>query len=141
SEVLVFATWPRWSHRVRPRALLLVAFGVSALRWGAMGLTTSPTLLVALAALHGLSFGAFYVASISWVADRAPGSLRATGQSLFVAATFGLGGLVGFTGAGRLYDGVGGQRLFQLAALAELVPALVVWWRLRDAPSSAAQTT
>jgi PPP family 3-phenylpropionic acid transporter len=139
SEVLVFVTWPRWSHRFRPRALLLVAFGVSALRWGAMGLSTSPVALVALATLHGLSFGAFYVASISWVADRAPGSLRATGQSLFVAATFGLGGLVGFTGAGRLYDALGGQRLFQLAALAEVVPALVVWWRLTDARPPAPQ--
>jgi PPP family 3-phenylpropionic acid transporter len=137
SEVVVFATWPRWSHLVRPRSLLLVAFGVSAVRWGAMGLTTSATGLVALASLHGLSFGAFYVASISWVADRAPASLRATGQSLFVAATFGVGGLVGFTGAGRLYDLIGGQRLFQVAAAAELLPALVVAALLVDATREA----
>ncbi len=72
SEVLVFATWPRVSARLAPRRLLLLAFLVSALRWAVMGLTSSPAVLVALAALHGLSFGAFYVASISWVADRAP---------------------------------------------------------------------
>lgn len=132
SEIVVFATWPRWSHRLRPRTLLSVAFVVSMVRWLAMGLTQSPVVLVALAALHGLSFGAFYVASISWVADRAPGSLRSTGQSLFVAATFGLGGLIGFTGSGRLYDLVGGARLFQLASAADLLPLLVVALLLRD---------
>ncbi|MCA2979304.1 MAG: MFS transporter [Myxococcaceae bacterium] len=132
SEVLVLATWPRWSHRLSPRAVLLVAFAASACRWAAMGLTTSQGGLVALAALHGLSFGAFYVASISWVAARSPESLRATGQALFVAATFGLGGLVGFTGAGQLYERLGGQWLFLVAAAAELLPAAIAWWRLGD---------
>jgi PPP family 3-phenylpropionic acid transporter len=125
SEVLVFATWPRWSHRISPKSLLILAFVVSGVRWAAMGFTSSPTLLVLLAATHGLSFGAFYVASISWVADRAPGSLRATGQSLFVAATFGLGGLIGFTGSGALFSKLGGAVLFRWAGLAELVPLAV----------------
>lgn len=132
SEVLVFSTWSRWSHRVKPRSLLMLAFAVSAARWAAMGLTTSWVVLVSLAALHGLSFGAFYVASISWVAERAPGSLQSTGQSLFVAATFGLGGLLGFPGSGRLYGALGGQRLFLLASLAELVPFAVVSLLLVD---------
>ncbi|MBL8919973.1 MAG: MFS transporter [Myxococcaceae bacterium] len=126
SEIVVLFTWPRWAHLVRPRALLAIAFVVSAARWGAMAFTSSPVALVALAATHGISFGAFYVASISWVADRAPPSLRATGQSLFVAATFGIGGLVGFTGSGRLYASLGGHRLFGVAALAEVVPLMVL---------------
>lgn len=137
SEIIVLFTWPRWAHLISPRALLLTSFVVSALRWGAMGLTSSPIVLVSLAAVHGVSFGAFYVASISWVADRAPGSLRATGQSLFVAATFGIGGLIGFTGSGRLYALLGGHQLFLVAALAEAIPFLVVVLLLTDHPRTA----
>lgn len=140
SEIVVLFTWPRWAHLLKPRSLLTIAFVVSALRWAAMSLTSSPVLLVALAASHGISFGAFYVASISWVAERAPGSLRATGQSLFVAATFGLGGLVGFTGSGRLYGLLGGHRLFAGAALFEALPLLVVGFLLATPRSSERNT-
>ena len=49
SEMLVFSTWSRWGHRIKPRSVLMLAFVVSAFRWAAMGLTSSPTLLVALA--------------------------------------------------------------------------------------------
>lgn len=125
SEVLVFATWPNWSSKVNPKSLLLAAFAVSGARWALMGLTSSPAALVALAALHGLSFGAFYVTTISLVAQRAPGALRSTGQAIFVAVTFGLGGLIGFTGSGALFDALGGARLFQLAGLLELAPLAI----------------
>jgi MFS family permease len=139
SEVLVFATWPRWSHLVKPRQLMITAFVVSGVRWVAMGLTSSPVALVALASVHGVSFGAFYVANISWVADRAPASLRATGQSLFVATTFGIGGLIGFPGSGWLFGAIGGHRLFQVAGLAELLPLAVALWLLTDAPGDTHQ--
>jgi PPP family 3-phenylpropionic acid transporter len=130
SEVIVFATWQRWAPSFRPRTLLLTAFAVSAGRWMLMGLTSEPTLLVAVAASHGISFGVFYIASISWTAERVPISLRSTGQSLFVSATFGIGGLIGFASSGRLYDLVGGHRLFQVAAFAEMIPLIIVAWRL-----------
>ena len=135
SEVIVFSTWSRWAHLVKPRTVLQLAFAVSAVRWAAMGVSTSPVVLIGLAALHGVSFGAFYVASISWVAERAPGSLRSTGQSLFVAATFGIGGLIGFTGSGRIYDAIGGSNLFLLAALAEAIPFAVAALFLVDRPN------
>ena len=67
SEVVVMTLWPRWSHRVSARHLLMLAFGVSALRWWGMAATSDVVWLTALSALHGLSFGAFYVASVSEV--------------------------------------------------------------------------
>jgi MFS transporter, PPP family, 3-phenylpropionic acid transporter len=138
SEIIVFSTWSRWVHLVKPRTLLKLSFVVGALRWAAMGVTVSPVALIALAALHGVTFGAFYVASISWIAERAPGSLRATGQSLFVAATFGIGGLIGFTGSGRLYDAIGGSRLFLIAAAAEAIPFVIATLLLVDRPKEPA---
>ena len=119
-------TWPRWSGRLSTRALLLICFGLSSIRWLVMALTSDPVVLVLAATLHGFTFGAFYLSSVAWMVERAPGSLRATGQSLFAAATFGVGGIVGYRGAGALYDVVGGHRLFLIAAGLALLPALVV---------------
>lgn len=126
SEILVMITWPRWSGLVSTRKLLLGVFAASSLRWAVMSLTSNAAVLVAAAALHGLTFGAFYLASIDWMVKRAPGSLRATGQALFAAATFGIGGIVGYRLSGGLYDMLGGHRLFAFAAVMALLPAIVM---------------
>jgi PPP family 3-phenylpropionic acid transporter len=120
-------TWSRWAPRIPVRKLLMACFVMSAARWGLMALTSDPFVLVATAAFHGFTFGAFYLSSVAWMMERAPGSLRATGQSLFVAATFGVGGIVGYRVAGMLYDALGGHRLFGVAAIMALLPALVLW--------------
>lgn len=140
SEIAVMWTWPRWSSAVSPRGLLMLAFGASSVRWAVMAWTTRADVLVLVAVLHALTFGAFYLAAVAWMAERAPGSLRATGQALFVAGTFGIGGLVGYIGSGRTYDAVGGGHLFALAAALEWLPVLALWWLgSTAAPASAAR--
>jgi PPP family 3-phenylpropionic acid transporter len=126
AEVGVMLLYPRLARRLAPRHVLFLAFAASALRWGAMVWAESPALIVALQLLHGLTFGAFYVASVAFMAQRVPAHLRASGQALFVAVSFGLGGLVGFLSAGAGYDWLGGHRLFGVAALLEAVAALLV---------------
>ncbi len=126
SEVAVMFTWPRWGHRIEPRTLLIASFLASAARWLGMALFDSPVVLLTLSTIHGLTFGAFYLASVAYMAQAAPGSLRATGQSLYVAATFGIGGLVGYLGTGAGFDVLGGHGLFAVAALAAVLPALLL---------------
>ena len=65
-----------------------------------MSATTSGTVLTALAVIHGFTFGAFYLSSVAFVAQRVPESLRATGQALFTAAVYGVGGLMGYLATG-----------------------------------------
>lgn len=122
SEIIVMVTWPRWASALPPRRLLALAFVGSGVRWAVMGLTSSPQVLVCIAALHGLTFGVFYLAAVQWMALRAPPSLRSTAQALFVAATFGIGGLIGYISTGRLYDVVGGASLFLIASVVEALP-------------------
>lgn len=131
AEVAFMFLSPRFSERIAPRHLLALAFVVSALRWAGMAQASSAPALVALSLLHGFTFGAFYVASVAFLARRIPPHLRASGQALFAAVTFGLGGLVGYAAAGAGYDGLGGHRLFAVAAVLELVAAALV---LRAAP-------
>ncbi|HYO52669.1 MFS transporter [Archangium sp.] len=126
AELGVMLLYPRVANRLAPRHLLAFAFVVSALRWAGLSVTTSPAIIVALSLLHGLTFGAFYVASIAFVARRVPPHLRASGQGLFAALTFGVGGLVGYASAGAGYDWLGGHRLFATAALLELAAATLV---------------
>jgi PPP family 3-phenylpropionic acid transporter len=122
SEVLVLSVWARWLGRVPLRAALFASFAVSGLRWGGMAVTSSAEVMAGLALLHGLTFGAFYVASVEWIASRVPQNLRASGQALFAAATFGVGGSLGYMGGGFLYDAWGGRWLFGVAGALELVP-------------------
>ena len=68
--------------------------------------------MVAVQALHGFTFGAFYTASVSYLASRAPPHLRSSAQALYVMVTFGVGGLVGFITAGVGYDWLGSRGLF-----------------------------
>lgn len=141
AEIAVMWTWPRWSHRGSPHRLLILSFLGSALRWWGMALTSDGPTLVALSLLHGLTFGVFFVAAVAWMAAQAPGNLRATGQALLVAGTFGVGGPVGYVAAGRAYDALGGHRLFAAAGALELVPAallLLAGGRARRAPARGA---
>ncbi len=124
-EMGVMFAYPRFAARISPRQLLAVALISSALRWAGMAVVTSPALIVVLSLAHGLTFGAFYLASIAHLSRQVPAHLRASGQALFVSVTFGLGGLIGFLGAGAGYDLLGGHRLFALACVLELIAAAI----------------
>jgi MFS transporter, PPP family, 3-phenylpropionic acid transporter len=126
AELGVMLLYPRVARRITPRHLLALSFAISTLRWAGLSLATSPAVIVPLSLLHGMTFGAFYVASIAFVAQRVPSHLRASGQGLFAAITFGLGGLVGYSCSGAGYDWLGGHRLFATAALLELAAAVLV---------------
>lgn len=141
SEVLVMLTWPRWGARRPAGEMLAWAFGASAVRWLILSVAEGPATIVVAATFHGLTFGTFYLAAVASMTARVPASLRASGQALFAAATFGVGGLLGFSGAGQLYDIVGGHRMFALAALVELLPLLAIWLADRKPRASAGSSS
>jgi PPP family 3-phenylpropionic acid transporter len=133
-EVFVLMTFHRLQVRFRLETLLAAAFVVSAARWLAIAATQSPGALIALQALHGMTFGMFWSAAIALVAATVPPSLRATGQALLVMS-INLGGALGNAVTGRVYDAQGPRLLFLLAAIGELAPLAVVIAarrRLRD---------
>jgi PPP family 3-phenylpropionic acid transporter len=125
AEVGVMFLYPRFADRLAPRHVLFAAYFASSLRWMGMALARDEVSIIALSPLHGLTFGAFYVAGVAYVARWVPLEWRATGQALFASATFGIGGLVGYLSAGSLFDALGGPMLFGVAAVVEVVPALL----------------
>jgi PPP family 3-phenylpropionic acid transporter len=137
TEVIVLMTFHRLQARFALPTLLTVAFAVSAARWLAIAMLHTPAALIALQALHGMTFGMFWSAAIALVAATVPAPLRATGQALLITA-INLGAVVGNGIAGRIYDAHGSRPLFLLATVGELVPlgvVLVAGRRLHDAPA------
>ena len=121
-------------HRLHARfsldALLAAAFIASALRWVGNAVLRAPAPLIALQALHGMTFGMFWSAGIAMVAATVPPKLRATGQALLVMA-INVGGAIGNLAVGRLYDSAGPGTLFAIAAAGELLPLAVVLYARR----------
>jgi len=135
-EVFVLMTFHRLQVRFRLETLLAAAFAVSVVRWLAIAGLRAPAALIALQALHGMTFGMFWSAAIALIAATVPASLRATGQALLVMS-INLGGAIGNAITGRVYDAYGSRVLFLLAAIGQLAPLGVVLAarrRLRDVP-------
>ncbi|MFN0061807.1 MAG: MFS transporter [Myxococcaceae bacterium] len=125
AEMLMFAAYPKLEARLTARVLLVAACAISAIRWLLVSVIREPIWLTTLSLLHSFTFGAFYASAISLVVQRVPSHQRAAGQALFIAVTFGLGGLVGYASAGLGYQVLGGALLFQMAAATDAVAALL----------------
>ena len=111
-------------RRLGAERLLMIACAVSAARWTAVVFVTSTTALIAIQALHALSFGAFYVASVTLMDRETPPSLRASGQGIFGSLSFGVAAATGLSVAGLLQRHGGIPAIFSLAAGASLLAAL-----------------
>lgn len=129
-EIAVMAVTGRALRRWGERAVLGVAFGAGVLRWLICAGVTSELPLVLAQSLHGLSFGAFYVAAIAALTRLVPPELRATGQGVFIAVVFGFGGGVGTLIAGGLAELGGGATAFLGSAVISTL-ATVLWLRQR----------
>lgn len=128
SEIPVFALFGLLLARYNEMVLLSLAAGIYALRWLLFAITGDPQLIIVIQLLHGLSFGVFYMAGVSYIGKIVPPGLRASGQGLL--ATFG-GGLAGIAGSllgGFIMDHFGPQ--FMYAASAVLVLLAVVAFNL-----------
>lgn len=126
AETTFMYFYPRFAPRITARHLLFLAFFGSSVRWIGMALVDRSVFIILLSLLHGLTFGAFYVASVAFVSSRAPAQLRASGQALFASATFGIGGLIGYVSSGIGYDLLGGHRLFAAAGVVDLLAAAII---------------
>lgn len=128
AEIAVMRAGAPLLGRFGPARLLSIATAVSVPRWIATAWVRDPNLLMALQALHGVSFGVFWIAGVQLMASRAPAVLQASAQSLFVAASYGLGALVGALGAGFIRGSLGTTEMFLFLALASLLAFFCALW-------------
>lgn len=120
AEVVVLFAAPRLLDRLDPIAFLIGAGVVSALRWGLSASIVSAPGLLSLQLLHGVTFGAWFVALVKLIQDRAPSPLRTSVQSV-IMASLGLGTILGYGGGGWVYERSGGGGVFGLAGLISVI--------------------
>ncbi|MCL6594298.1 MAG: MFS transporter, partial [Alicyclobacillus sp.] len=97
------------------------------LRWGIQAFIPHPAVAVAVQALHGLSFGFYYVAAVDFVFTNAPRQLQATAQSLFGMVSGGLAGILGNLLNGWLLQLYGAKWMYVACTLSAAAGAVCFW--------------
>ncbi len=96
----------------------MIAAGMIAagLRWEFVALTTDAVLLILIQLLHGVAFGVFHAGAIQYVDRLSSAATKNTAQSLYSAATQGIGSTFGALLAGWLLPIWGFVALLHVAA-------------------------
>lgn len=127
SELVVMLCWARLCEQASPRFWLIAGLASHPLRWALSALARDPVALLLIQTTHAFTFGVFYLAAVQTVDGLVPDGLRASAQGLFASVTFGLGGLVGNTLGGLLYEPLGMAWLYGAAATVSAAGALLYW--------------
>ncbi|SFL16389.1 MFS transporter [Methylorubrum salsuginis] len=130
AEVLVFL-WlgPRLLGRIGPARALELAALAGALRWAVQAQTTWLPALVAIQALHGLTFALLHLACLRILTRAVPEGLRATALTVYGSLGLGLASALATLAAGPLYGGLGLPAFWFMSGLSLL--AVPVAQRLR----------
>ncbi|MGE3144933.1 MAG: MFS transporter [Pseudorhodoplanes sp.] len=83
AEIALFVMSARLPPAFGPLPLMLAGAAGATLRWVAMAFDPAGWILYPLQALHGLSFGATYLGTVTYVARAAPPGLAATAQGVY----------------------------------------------------------
>ncbi len=121
AEVFVLAFGAPLLKRIGPERFFAVCAVATCIRWFASAAVTSPWALIALQAVHGLSFGGFLLAAMATLDREIPPEVRSSGQALLYVVVFGAGGALGNASAGWVEEVFGAIRAFEVAGVVELV--------------------
>lgn len=113
--VVAFGGW--LLHRLGAIRLITVALCVYIVRFTAFSTISEPEWMLPVQLLHGLSFGAFLMASVPLAHRLAGIEHAATAQALLTAMSFGFGSITGSIVGGAFLDRIGTVGLFRGAAL------------------------
>lgn len=133
AEIWIFLYAGRMIAGLGARRVMLLAMAATALRWAALPLVVDrlPALL-ALQCLHLASFGLYHATAIHYIERAFPGRLHGRGQALYSAVSFGAGGAIGSYVAGAIWERVGPEQIWWLAALAGALATAIAARGLRE---------
>jgi PPP family 3-phenylpropionic acid transporter len=130
-EIAFFWTQGRWFARIDALSWLMLAAGVSVVRFAAMAaFGASVSVLIVAQCLHAVTFAAHHAACIALITRHFPGPLRGRGQALYTTLGYGVSGVIGGVIGGAIIQRHGFPAVF---AAASAVSALSLWccWRSR----------
>ncbi|WP_428033973.1 MFS transporter [Amphritea sp.] len=130
AEVLIFILMPRLIGGLGLRKLMIISLLLSVLRWLLIGLIPENLWLMLFAQmLHAVSFGVLHVVGIALVHHYFSPSNHGQGQAMFSSFGFGVGGALGALCSGMMWETLGADATFCVAAIAVLIAALcaTIW--------------
>ncbi len=125
AEVALFAVSGLVVGRLGARNLLLLGAGAALLRWIILAETVALPGLVVAQILHGITFGATYLATMHYISDNAPEGMKATAQGAYASITGVVMGLA-LIAAGDLYAVFGGGAFHAMAAMSAVAVVLAL---------------
>ncbi len=135
SEIPIFFYGDRLLNRLGARGLLLFSLGATVVRMLCYALMPAAIYVLPIQLLHGLTFSAMWVASVSYANRAAPPGMGATAQGLLSGVSMGLAGAMGAVIGGYLYNAVGPAATFGWAGASVAVGLIffaVAGQRARD---------
>ena len=118
----------RWLPRMSTQGWLLLAAGVSVLRFAAIAAWGQSAFVLVLAqCAHALTFAAQHTGCIATINRQFPGRLRGRGQALYSVLGYGASGVVGGVAGGALSEALGFTAVFWAASGAAMLAALCCW--------------
>ena len=119
------------------RPLFLLALVGTALRLFGFAWGSSLATVLLLQPLHALTFGAYHVSGVSWVAKCFPVENQSSAQAIYSALTTGLGGVLGSAFAGVVLQHYGYMTMYMSCGAATLLALLLALIPARDAVGAA----
>ena len=127
AEILVFLRLRRVEGEARVHRLMLIAFVLTGLRFILTGwLAATPVVAFAAQALHAFTFGVFHVCAMQRIRALFAPAHYAHAQGLYIAISYGIGGLAGAAISGWIYEHAGGAWAFTFGGAVALIGAVVV---------------
>ena len=105
-------------RRIGAAELIVLGAAASVVRWLAMGLDPPLAALVALQALHGVTYGATHIGAFYLLTRAVPESQAGTAQALYASITAGIAMGGATLLSGQLYATYGGRTYWAMAAIA-----------------------
>ncbi|MDD2948246.1 MAG: MFS transporter [Rugosibacter sp.] len=134
AEIAVFLLMPRIMKRGALRQVLIICFALAVLRFVLIGWRVdSLGVLVFAQLLHGATFGAHHVATMTALHHWFPPAQQARAQAIYGSVAYGIGGLMGGLLAGALWESIGAALTFSVSAALALLGFGLVW---RGIPAS-----
>ncbi len=138
-EVPIMFAFPRLAARFGAHRLLILGAAFFAARAALYAVAGTPEVLVLGAALEGMGYGLFFIASVGYVAEIAPRGRIATAQGVLSAVGFGMATVVGSTVGGVVATAFTIPGLFTLTTFVSIAAVVAVVIALRMAPHGTGQ--
>jgi PPP family 3-phenylpropionic acid transporter len=116
SEVPIFFLLSKYGHRYKELPLLIISCFVYVIRFTLMSQVTNPLWVIAIQAMHSISFGIFLFTVIRYIQRIIPDEYRATGQAILAVTWSGIAGLLSGALGGWLFRDFGPHIMYGVGA-------------------------